>query len=614
MRLPSIRKISQDVVETASRFPLPLISATVATLAAVILIDQEESIGRTLLWKLFLGGALGFPILTAVGIFAEKRKFDRGAEWMLKLAALLLVLVYASFVPLDLVHAPGVHMVHFLLFAFAAHMLVAVTPFTSKNELLGFWQYNKTLFLRLLISGLFAHVMFAGFAFALAALDNLFGMHIPNRRYPELWALIIGGFMPCFFLSGVPKTFENPERLTDYPKALKIFAQHILLPIVIVYLVILYAYMTKILIAWDWPQGWVSKLILGFSGTGILSLLLLEPLGIDGVLPWVRSAKRWFYVSLLPLTVMLFLAIWRRVNEYGITEGRYLGLALAVWLALIIPYFLFSREKSMKFIPASLCVFTILIAFGPWGMTQLSEQSQVVRLTAVLEQNGILVSGKVKKADRTPPARAASEISSILEYLRSMHGFDSIQPWFNVSLQEDSTSNGEKYISVPAVAALMGVEYRTPWHAVEEVAHLSASRSGAWNVAGYDRMIRGVHISSFWKMENPEQSELMIRPGDSLSTLTVVHMRGGFAMDSICFDVRNALGAVLEARGFRGGDDLTPGEMTVAATSGSFRAALCLSEARAERRGKEIRIIGYTVDILYSTGSDTPQKSPKNAN
>ncbi len=103
-------------------------------------------------------------------------------------------------------------------------------------------------------------------------------MNIPGKRYVELWILINGMFMTLFFLAGIPPDLDSLDASTDYPKSIRIFAQHILFPLVIVYLVILYAYLAKILIVWDWPQGWVSKLILGFSATGILSLLLLHPI------------------------------------------------------------------------------------------------------------------------------------------------------------------------------------------------------------------------------------------------------------------------------------------------------------------------------------------------
>ncbi|MBK9634277.1 MAG: DUF4153 domain-containing protein [Bacteroidetes bacterium] len=54
----------------------------------------------------------------------------------------------------------------------------------------------------------------------------------------------------------------KPE--TPYPKDYEFFAQFILMPLVIIYLVILYLYGGKIIFQGHLPIGWVSNLILTF--------------------------------------------------------------------------------------------------------------------------------------------------------------------------------------------------------------------------------------------------------------------------------------------------------------------------------------------------------------
>ena len=238
---------------------------------------------------------------------------------------------------------------------------MAIAPFLGAGEINGFWHYNKTLLLRLLTALVYSIVLNSGLSLALAALDHLFGINVPGKRYGELVILIIGLFNTWFFLTGVPEHLDSLDTLTDYPKGLKVFAQYILFPLVAVYLIILYAYLVKILIVWDWPQGWVSKLILGFSTSGILSLLLLYPIRDRVENVWIKTASRWFYVVMIPIVIMLFPALWRRISEYGFTEVRYIGVALGVWLAAIVVYFIFSRLKSIKVIPGSLCAVSLFM-------------------------------------------------------------------------------------------------------------------------------------------------------------------------------------------------------------------------------------------------------------
>jgi hypothetical protein len=80
------------------------------------------------------------------------------------------------------------------------------------------------------------------------------------------------------------------------------------------------------------------------------------------------------------------------------TEGRYLALALGVWLVLSILYFLLRPEKNIKFIPASLCVGILIVSLGPWGALPVSERSQAVRLESLLKKNALLRDSKVHKS------------------------------------------------------------------------------------------------------------------------------------------------------------------------------------------------------------------------
>jgi hypothetical protein len=85
------------------------------------------------------------------------------------------------------------------------------------------WQFNKSLFIRVLTSALYSGVLFAGLALAMLAVDKLFDININEKYYLDLWVVSAGIFNTWFFLSGVPSTISSLEDVTDYPKGLKIF-------------------------------------------------------------------------------------------------------------------------------------------------------------------------------------------------------------------------------------------------------------------------------------------------------------------------------------------------------------------------------------------------------
>jgi len=603
MKLASLRNAVHDALQTLSRFPLVLVSAATATVAGIILLDREGPPQPTILWSFLYGGILGIPLLIALRLTGEKRRWRPILSWGIQCAGVVLLVIYASTVPRNVPEAPASAVVCLLLFALAAHMLVAVAPWTGKGEINGFWQYNKNLFLRILVALLFAHVLFGGLAFALAALDNLFGMQIPGNRYEELWVLMSILFTTWFFLAGIPRNLDELEGAREYPKGLRIFTYYILLPIVFVYLAILYAYLAKILISWDWPQGWVSKLILGFAGTGMFSLLLLHPLGHQTENIWIRSLIRWFYVVLIPLVVMLFFAVWRRVTEYGMTEGRYLALALGVWLVLTILYFLLRPAKDIKFIPASLCVGILIVSLGPWGALPVSERSQVVRLESLLKKNALLQDGKVHKSSGNVYGRDTWEVSAILSYLHDMHGYDAIQPWFDQPLRKEAAAPGVGYKDPSDVCSLIGLEFIQVRQISGGDLVFRPNYEGQCDITGYNKMVHSHRFGPGFPLSGRlGGGRYTYRASQNLGSMTVVFWKEGTALDSVTIDVDSTVAGLFRAHEDAGSENVPLDDMSISGTSGAMRMKMFFWEIHAEQKDEGLRLLWYDAFFLFATG------------
>jgi hypothetical protein len=602
MKLPSIQQLVQDSSRTFLRFPLVIIAAAAGTVCALILVDYEGPHAATVVFKILWASVLGIPLLTGVRLVAGKNKWAGMARFVSDSIALILLIGYAFSVPSDLADAPGIHLIRLLVLAIACHFFVAFAPFAGGSNVDGFWQYNKTLFYRILSAILFSIVLYAGFSLALAALDHLFGMNIPGKRYLELWILINGMFTTWFFLAGIPLDLDGLDALTDYPKGIRIFAQHILFPLVIVYVVILYAYLAKILIAWDWPQGWVSKLILGFSATGILSLLLLHPIRDRAENVWIGKVSRWFYVVLIPLVVMLFFAVWRRISEYGTTEGRYIAMALGVWLAAMAAYFILSRTKNIRAIPASLCVFSLLVSYGPWGMFEVSEKSQVERLRGLLTRNSILVDGTVRKAESAVSYEATKQICSILTYLHDIHGYDRIQPWFHESIMNEPASGLSRAKGPELVTKMMGIEYVAVWQSsAADWFSLSAKYNAAIDVEGYDRMLAAQHFNTSDMKKVFSDESIACRLNSGLDTMTFLATRDGKPVDSLLIDVRQLLDKLMKDYGNTNAGNIPPDKMSASNAKGEMKVKVYFRRIDGRRRDNRVILNSYEADILYST-------------
>ena len=102
----------------------------------------------------------------------------------------------------------------------------------------------------------------------------------------------------------------------------------LVLPLVVVYLCILYAYMGKIILTWTLPQGWVTILIMAFSVIGMLAMLLVHPFQQLTEHAWIKVITKNYYRSLLPLLVLQYVAIFTRISDYGFTSARWAVVAV----------------------------------------------------------------------------------------------------------------------------------------------------------------------------------------------------------------------------------------------------------------------------------------------
>src|SRR6185312_15252406 len=394
MKFVSLDHLAEKTFSTFKRFPLAIVSAFIGSLFFIKAVHLSGKANTThyYYWNIVMTSYLGMLLFISLKVLTEQKKLAKKTDFLLSLFAIALLIGYYFSLPVEFM---TISFTRFCLFALILHLTIAFIPYLENEMINGFWQYNKIIFLRIVLSALYTIVLYLGLVLALLALEKLFNIDINSDTYFDLWIWLAGVFNTWFFLSGFPRKFNELDFYTDYPKGLKIFTQYILLPLVTIYMVILYAYMFKIIFAAQWPVGWVSYLVIGFSTGGILSLLLIYPIRNHENNKWILIFSRFFYFALFPLILLLFFAVKRRISDYGVTEQRYFILVLALWLLFISCYFLVSKAKNIKVIPISLCLLALASSFGPWGAFAVSLSSQKQQLEALLNKYSILANGKV---------------------------------------------------------------------------------------------------------------------------------------------------------------------------------------------------------------------------
>ncbi len=473
MKLPSVQYLTGEALASFRRVPLAMTAALVAAIFGVIATEVDDEIPFV---RVMVTAQLALPLFFALAVAAESNQWKRSLRAALNVVGVVALVAYHSTLPDQM--DPGV-VTRFLQLNVGLHLLAAFLPFARGGSHNGFWQYNRALFLRFLTALLYSAVVYLGLALALLALDRLLGLPIPEHSY--LWLLIVTLFVfnTWVFVGGVPRDIAGLESVTDYPRALKVFAQYILIPLVAIYLAILTIYLFKVIATAVWPSGWIGWMVSSVAVVGILAMLLVWPVANRTENRWVATYTRWFFIFMMPAIVMLLLAVYKRIDQYGVTENRYFLAVLSLWLAAVAVYFIVSQKRRIKVIPMTLCAVAFATSFGPWGAYTVSRKSQTARLERLMEANGILVDGAIAKATAEVPVEDRREISAISLYLVRYHGGKTFDRWLDSSAIEpadSAMSHGREQDAARSIVSAMGLEYVESW------AH-APGREGEFNYA-----------------------------------------------------------------------------------------------------------------------------------
>lgn len=225
----------------------------------------------------------------------------------------------------------------------------------------------------------------------------------------------------------------------------------------------------------------MAGFILGFGGVGILTYLL-NSWGLSNAHRLQALYQRLFFPLVLPLTPMLFLSIWRRVSEYGVTETRYLGILSAFWLVVVSLYFIISKRKDQRIVPASLCLIILLVSIGPWGVMSTSSRSQTQRLAGLLAEAGLLGEGKLRMSATTIAPQLLTNINQTIVYLHKRSRIEALVEWSGGKIALDDLPE--------TIADKIGIDFVFRSEYSQNHFDFATNRMEGIDISGFDSLCR----------------------------------------------------------------------------------------------------------------------------
>jgi hypothetical protein len=585
MKVLSFKFLKAAALAIFYRFPWVITCAVLGAIFMILAIENDWQ--STSLNKMICIFELAIPLLLSIRLYLEQyTPKQREKKYYLYIIALMILLMFWASLP------PILYFIHYQkvgLWFLVLHLCISFTPFFWKNDLQSFWRYNYFLFTRFFISFFYALILFVGSATAILAIDRLFVLQVENELYQEWAVVVFGVFSLAFFLAELPENlsvWENPP-----PLSLKHFVEYILIPVMVVYWVILCVYAFKIILYWDLPEGLVSDLVITFSALGIFILLLLYPFKEEDV--WINKAYSWFFVLLLPLLLLLFVAIIRRIQDYGVTESRYWLVVVALWLLGISFYFLLSKQKNIRYIPMSLACVLWLSSVGFWGAFKVAEQSQLKRFHNLLTKNKFLKKGKISIPDalhKHLSPQDITELIAITDFLGSRGRLVKLQPYFQENLDSLLKDMVTREAKQEQLLSLIGhpelLKEMSQQTYLKTINFSVAQMDDVQNIKGYDYMLKFEYygLQSQNKVYQLEDRALYLEADFLNHTLQLVNAQNKQPMVTFRLDV---LMQNLVERYLNKPYQVLPAYMSMLEESEYFQAKIQLSNLSLVRKTKK---------------------------
>ena len=259
---------------------------------------------------------------------------------------------------------------------FIALLVLLGFPFEKNNQ--GFTYRNFTNLFHLGLATAVWLLVFGLVAAILFTIKTLFNVEFSDSFYEHIYTSLGIFTLPLFFLVFQQRQAKSEMTLN---RIFEILVNFVLAPALMIFTVLLYAYVVQIIFEGVLPKGMLANITLPYllGGLGVYALR-----SICAKARWETFFKFYPYLAIVPI-VLLWLAIDRRISAYAWTEQRIYLVALAT--AITIAYAILTVPKIRQYRLISAVVMVAIFAMT-WIVKpqEIAYQSQTVRFEQLLKK------------------------------------------------------------------------------------------------------------------------------------------------------------------------------------------------------------------------------------
>ena len=300
---------------------------------------------------------------------------------------------------------------------FIALLVLLGFPFEKNNQ--GFTYRNFTNLFHIGLATAVWLLVFGLVAAILFTITTLFNVEFSDSFYSHFYTSLGILTQPLFFLVFQQRQAKSEMTLN---RIFEILVNFVLAPALMIFTVLLYAYVVQIIFEGVLPKGMLANITLPYllGGLGVYALR-----SICAKARWETFFKFYPYLAIVPI-VLLWLAIDRRISAYAWTEQRIYLVALATAITIAYAILIVPKARQYRLISG---VVMVAIFSMTWVVKpkEIAYQSQTERFEQLLTKLNLSdSSGKIRddvdfvdRLENMPKSELKdwTELDSVSDYL-----------------------------------------------------------------------------------------------------------------------------------------------------------------------------------------------------
>lgn len=357
-----LSKTSSTLTNLLKKYPLTLIITVLLTVFLTIFIDGDmfkwETIGRIII----------FGVVWAISTtFIETLNLKNiKITYILYILTAIIAFVFAK-LPNNTYGIFNEHIIRTII-GYCLCLLTTTMYFIIKKENVTFQEYVLKVFNNMFHSSIIYGILSIGITLIIVIFIEL----ILDGDYSDVilrsQILLLGLFYFPAMLNAITDVKES--KISNFIKGL---VKYVLIPLVTIAMIIIYMYITKILIQGEMPQNVIFRILAGIFIVAFPIWNMANNFKENKAIHKISTILPYAY---LPFILLEIYSLGVRIIDFGFTPIRYIGTAFILFQIIALAFTALKKKIKLEYIFIALSVILFIICITPLNCNTVSRLSQ----------------------------------------------------------------------------------------------------------------------------------------------------------------------------------------------------------------------------------------------